>query len=166
MIDIPLARTVLGTTALLLCAACSADPARREPTPAPTALADGQPCPVTRVAERTEAPPERAVTMADGDDSWFGGGGLWAWSPGRPVELNREDGRLSTKWGWWRGVEGDITLAATSLRTGASVETELDNSGYGPTGFQPSVLDFPEAGCWRFDARLGDAAITFVAELV
>ena len=38
--------------------------------------------------------------------------------------------------------------------------------GYGKTGFHPSGLIFPSAGCWEVTAKVGDARLTFVTLVV
>jgi hypothetical protein len=53
------------------------------------------------------------------------------------------------------------------LRVEAAGTGDLrDGDDRGPTGFQPSTLIFPTAGCWKVTGRIDDrASLTFVTDV-
>jgi hypothetical protein len=76
------------------------------------------------------------------------------------------DGAIRTKVGWWRGVPGRLKVRGRRLDGNASPLAASASDGYGPTGFQPSILTFPSTGCWRVIGSVGVARLTFVVKVV
>ena len=92
--------------------------------------------------------------------------GVVIFERGGPGEI-REDGSLAMKWPFWRGegIAGDFIIDGRSLhRPGLRVSAEIPTE-YGATGVQPTIVVFPEAGCWEVTARVGDASLTFVTKV-
>jgi hypothetical protein len=94
-------------------------------------------------------------------------GGLWedgiiAADPG----FIDEDGAIGMKFGWWRDVEGKLTITGHRLDgSGPPVRAEVPD-GYGTRGFQASGVVFPLDGCWQVEGRVGDSALTFVTFVI
>jgi hypothetical protein len=136
-----------------LCAACSPP----------------QSCPVT--IPNGSTPPGESV-----NELHHGNGELWTalwpdgeitFSPDGPGEV-RPDGSLVMKFPWWRaeGFSAPIRVDGERLdgpQSGVSIEAP---KGYGDTGFQASALVFPSEGCWQVTARVGDARLQFVVDIV
>jgi hypothetical protein len=124
-----------------------------------------QPCPVTS--------PGSKVPATSGDFN-YGNGSLAVllWPKGRLVAgrlpdgssyaETRPDGSIVAKLGWWRAVEGQLTIEGERLDASAPPLRADVPDGYGPTGFQPTGLSFPTEGCWKVLGRVGGARLTFV----
>jgi hypothetical protein len=99
------------------------------------------------------------------DPHFHGGDGLWTslWrdTPNEPDEV-LEDGSLSMKFPWWRGVKGKLTIEGRRLDGPSPPLRSRIPDGYGDTGFQPTGLIFPTGGCWEIVGRVGDASLKFV----
>jgi hypothetical protein len=126
-------------------------------------------CPTTLPNGRTP-PGETANQQHYGNGELFTAlwpGGVLTFHPSGPGEI-RPDGSLAMKFPWWRGegIRGSIEVSGTRLdRRGSGVTAEMP-AGYGDTGFQASALVFPSEGCWEVTARVGDAELTFIVEVV
>ena len=76
------------------------------------------------------------------------------------------DGALGMKFGWQRGVTGQLSIEGRRLDgTAPPLRSEV-SSGYGPSGFQATYVIFPTPGCWEVTGRVGDASVTFVTSVV
>lgn len=70
--------------------------------------------------------------------------------------------RINVKFPWWRLKTGYVTITARRLDgpskgfTGSAGDTE----SYGFTGFDPSELSFPSAGCWQITGTLPGGSLT------
>jgi hypothetical protein len=152
-----------GLVVLLLIAAGDVD--ARQDTAAP-ALTTGA-CPVTHpngvVADASESNlsshGNRGVSVALWSE------GTVVFKPGGPGFLTRS-GALGMKFGWWRGVSGELRIEGRRLDGHASPLQSEVPSGYGPTGFQASYVIFPTPGCWEVTGRVADARVTFVTMVV
>jgi hypothetical protein len=72
------------------------------------------------------------------------------------------DGSIVAKLGWWRAVEGRLSIAGQRLDAAApSLRADVP-AGYGSSGFQATGLTFPTPGCWRVIGSAGRASLTFV----
>ena len=73
------------------------------------------------------------------------------------------DGSISTKMGWWRGLQGRLVISGRRLdKDAAPLRVDLPSlNSYGATGFIPSSLAFPTTGCWRVSGKLGRARLSF-----
>jgi hypothetical protein len=122
-------------------------------------------CPVTSPAARV------ATTSGDfnhGDDSLA----VELWPKGRLVAGNlpdgssyaeiAPDGSIEAKLGWWRGVEGQLSITGERLDASAPSLRADTPSGYGPAGFQPSGLTFPTEGCWEIIGSVDQTRLTAV----
>ena len=76
------------------------------------------------------------------------------------------DGTLGVKVGWYRYGRGKLTITATRLDKPARVKRTSVPSGYGPTGFQASGIDFPSEGCWRVTATVGHSHLSYVTAVL
>ena len=96
--------------------------------------------------------------------------GLWPegmviFRPGGAGFITR-DGSLGMKFGWRRGVAGQLRIEGHRLDATASpLRAEVPN-GYGDRGFQATYVIFPTIGCWEVTGRVGDASVTFVTRFV
>jgi hypothetical protein len=96
--------------------------------------------------------------------------GLWpdgtvVFRPGGAGFITR-DGSLGMKFGWRRGVPGQLTIEGRRLDAAAPPLRSEVPGGYGPRGFQATYVIFPTPGCWEVTGRVGDAAVTFVTRVV
>jgi hypothetical protein len=92
--------------------------------------------------------------------------GLWhdgtvVFRPGGPGFVE-PDGALRMKWGWWRGVRGQLRIEGRRLDEPAPPLRARIPAGYGDFGFQSSALIFPTPGCWEVTGHVGTASLTFV----
>jgi hypothetical protein len=92
---------------------------------------------------------------------WVGGlgtGGVIEVGPGQ-IE---PDGSLRTKFGWWRGASGSLTITGRRLDGNAPPAKAEVPGGYGDSGFQASGVTFPTPGCWEVTGELAGSRLTFV----
>jgi hypothetical protein len=134
-------RTELMLAALALAAAltgCSGT--KRASAPAPNLT---RPCPVTS--------PGGDLRFGDGDFNYGNDSlGVALWPNGKLVAgrlpdggSNAEakpDGSIRAKLGWWRAVEGRLSIDGVRLHDSAPPLRAFIPLGYGPTGFQATVL--------------------------
>jgi hypothetical protein len=96
--------------------------------------------------------------------------GLWpagtiVFRPGGPGFVTK-DGSLGMKFGWWRGIAGQLRIEGRRLDARARPLKAEVSQGYGTIGFQPSYIIFPTPGCWEVTGRVGEASLTFVTKVV
>jgi hypothetical protein len=127
----------------------------------------------TLSSDPAPGPPKCEATKPNGNSPpgerpsphFHGGDGLWTslWR-GEPSEpdLELQDGSLSMKFPWWRGVKGKLTIEGRRLDASAPPLRSKIPDGYGDTGFQPTGLIFPTEGCWEVVGRVGDASLKIV----
>ena len=72
------------------------------------------------------------------------------------------DGAMGTKFGWRRGVAGQLSIEGRRRDAPAPPLRAQIPPGYGDTGFQPSYLIFPTVGCWEVTGQVGNARLTVV----
>jgi hypothetical protein len=130
----------------------------------------------------TTPPPPCLVTAPNGSappgeppsPDYYSNGQLWTvlwpdgqviFEPGGPGSINA-DGSLGMKWGWWRGVEGQLTIEGRRLDAPAPPLRADIPEGYGESGFQVSALIFPTEGCWEVTGRVGETELTFITLVV
>ena len=126
----------------------------------PTTTSSGTATPPASLGYR---PPPPVSYVKD----WYGNDALWVMLPptGKlPVTSRDPDGRLGTKFPWYRLASGEVQVTAERLDgpTGnfnADVGTVPE---YGDRGFAPSMLYWSAPGCWRVTGRLADKELTFV----
>lgn len=76
------------------------------------------------------------------------------------------DGSLGMKFGWTRGVGGQLRIEGRRLDAPAPPLRADIPTGYEETGFQATALVFSSAGCWEVTGRVGDARLSFVTKVV
>jgi hypothetical protein len=96
--------------------------------------------------------------------------GLWregavVFRPGGPGFVT-PDGSLGMKFGWRRGVSGQLRIEGRRLDVPAPPLRAEVPCCYGERGFQASYVVFPTPGCWEVTGRVGDARVTFVTKVV
>ena len=96
--------------------------------------------------------------------------GLWpegtiTFRPGGAGFVTRS-GALGMKFGWTRGVAGELRITGRRLDAEASPLRSEVPTGYGEKGFQVSYLIFPTPGCWEVTGHVGDSRVTFVTKVV
>lgn len=96
--------------------------------------------------------------------------GLWpdgtvVFKPGGPGFITR-DGALGMKFGWRRGVSGQLKIAGRRLDAEAPPLRAEVPDGYGDRGFQATYLIFPTPGCWEVTGLVGNSSVTFVTKVV
>lgn len=135
-----------------------------KPASAPAPNAAG-PCPVT--------PPGDDLRFGDGDFNYGNDSlGVALWPNGRLVAgrlpgggsyaETEPDGSIRAKLGWWRAMEGQLSIDGARLDAFAPPLRVDIPPGYGPTGFQATELTFPTRGCWQVIGSVGDAGLKFV----
>jgi hypothetical protein len=85
--------------------------------------------------------------------------------PGGAGFLTR-DGSLGMKFGWRRGVSGQLKIEGHRLDAVAPPLRSEVPSGYGDRGFQATYVIFPTAGCWEVTGRVGNAHVTFITKVI
>jgi hypothetical protein len=150
--------TVLAVTATLaLPAEAASSPNREIVKREVAALKATLTCPLTR--------PNRSVPPGSTAGSEFHGNGeIWVglWTANVVVWDRHEDGSIHAKFGWWRGVPGQLRIEGRRLDAPAPPLQAHIPSGYGDQGFQATGLIFPTEGCWEVTGRVGHASLTFV----
>jgi len=91
--------------------------------------------------------------------------GILVFKPGGAGFVTRT-GALGMKWGWMRGVPGELRITGRRLDGEAPPLRSEVPSGYGDRGFQASYLIFPTAGCWEVTGSVGQSSVTFVTKVV
>lgn len=96
---------------------------------------------------------------------FHGNGSIWVgtWHSNVVVWPRAGDGSITTKFGWWRGVTGNLQIEGHRLDGPAPPLVGHVPNGYGESGFQSSGITFPTEGCWQVTGRVGNASLTFVA---
>lgn len=100
-----------------------------------------------------------------------GNGTLWVdlWPENKIlVEPNQVDvdGSIGVKFGWYRGVSGQLTIEGRRLDAPALPLQADILDGYGDSGFQASGILFPSEGCWEITGIVSDVKLTFVTLLI
>ena len=96
--------------------------------------------------------------------------GLWpegtiVFKPGGAGFVTR-NGSLGMKFGWMRGVSGELKITGRRLDADAPPLRSEVPGGYGDRGFQATYLIFPTPGCWEVTGHVGDSSVTFVTKVV
>jgi len=156
--------TILLTTLQIGALPAETSPPTPILAPTPTTYSIPASCPVTLPNGSTPPGEQPSPT-------YHGNGQLWTalWPEGAvliPPQMVQPDGSSSMKWGWWRGVEGQLTIEGRRLDASASPLGAVIPDGYGDTGFQPGGLIFSTEGCWEVTGKVGQAELTFVVYVV
>ena len=95
---------------------------------------------------------------------FHGNGSIWVgtWYANVVVWSRAADGSVTAKFGWWRGVPGELRIEGHRLDAAAPPLVAHVPEGYGDSGFQASGITFPTEGCWQVTGRVGEASLTFV----
>ena len=86
-------------------------------------------------------------------------------TPGGPGFI-LDDGSLSMKFWWWRGVPGKLTITGAQTRCTCTATAGKHPEAYGDIGFQATALIFPTVGCWQVTGKVGESRLTFVTLVV
>ena len=93
---------------------------------------------------------------------WFGDGDLWA---GQVIAYGGNWYAGGMKVAWYRVVTPGTLLISGRQLDGTSPPLKSDAAtGYGFSGFQSTMIDFPTEGCWEVTGRVVDAARPQVAK--
>ena len=153
-------KALLVLVALLLAAVAAA-------TAGGSATAERAPCPVT-LPNRSGSP---ASAFSHGTRRlrvgmyWRGTVAAGLRPDGSVMATIEEDGAVSMKVGWWRGVPGRLRITGRRLDGQAPPLRVVVPEGYGSLGFQVTGLVFPTVGCWRVGGRVRDARLSFVVRI-
>lgn len=159
-------RRLLGFVLLLLAATDDSDGGQLSTAPAQTTAACNVTTPNGIVAGVEQVEPgsygNRQVSV--------GPFGLWpngtvVFKPGGAGFVTR-DGSLGMKFGWQRGVRGQLRIEGRRLDAPASPLRAEVRNGYEDVGFQATYVVFSTPGCWEVTGRVGDASVTFVTMVV
>ena len=97
------------------------------------------------------------------DDLWTN---VWTWGEGvvlvPPTHVQADSSLGGTKWPWWRGVPGRLTIEGRRIDGDAPPLRAEIPDGYGESGFLPSGLIFPTTGCWEVTEKEGETSLTVV----
>ena len=101
----------------------------------------------------------------------YGNGKLWVslWPDGRVIARHEDikaDGSIDVKFGWWRGVQGQLVISARRLDSASPPARGDVPTGYGDQFFQASSITFPTEGCWAVRGQVGADSLEFVTEIV
>jgi hypothetical protein len=115
-------------------------------------------CPVTATGT-ANVPPEVAASGGD----WVGGGDLYVavQTPEYGGYLT-ERGDYHFKLAWLRRVPGEIQVSARQLDGPGRVRAVVPKSTRPATGPLPTLISFPEPGCWHVTGRLGRSSVEVV----
>jgi hypothetical protein len=84
---------------------------------------------------------------------------------GAAMAIINDDGSVSMKLGWWRGVDGRVRISGHRIDgTARPLRTRVP-TGYGIRGFQPTGLTFPTVGCWRVVGMVQRQRLSFVVRV-
>jgi hypothetical protein len=135
-------------------------------TPLPPEILDDG-CPVTKPNGSTPPGEDPSRYYHGNGQIWTGlyDNGTVVFEPEGPG-VREEDGSLSMKFWWWRGVEGRLEIEGRRIDADADALRASIPAGYGDKGFQASALIFPTPGCWEVTAQVGTATLTFVTRVV
>ena len=96
------------------------------------------------------------------DGPWYVNADRTIWStPGLPNWREATNEKVL----WIRPTGTDLTISGVRL-DGPSAPMQVDVPRGYRTGFQMSMIRFPEAGCWKVTARAGDREMSFLANVL
>ena len=119
----------------------------------------------SQLVKNNKTPTATAAAKCLSDPLDFGRTERFFFRPGGAGFVTR-DGSLGMKFGWWRGVSGQLRIEGHRLDAAAPPLRAEVPSGYGDRGFQATYVIFPTPGCWEVTGRVGDASVTFVTKVV
>jgi len=118
-------------------------------------------CPVSELV-RAE-PPRDPIDDPFGLGPWYVNAdrSIWAgWDAGRWVS-----GPNGNKVLWIRPQGAYLLVSGRRIDGGDATPLKADIPCCYPTGFQPSRVYFPTAGCWEVAARAGSSELKFITEV-
>ena len=157
--------SLLGWSLLLSIAAYSEGGQVAAAVPQPTVA-----CEVTRPNGIVAGSDQSELSSYGNRELSVGPFGLWpdgtvVFKPGGAGFIT-PDGSLGMKFGWTRGVRGQLRIEGRRLDAPASPLRSLVGKPYEEIGFQATSLVFSTPGCWEVTGRIGDASLTFVTRVV
>jgi hypothetical protein len=139
------------------------------PEPSPTSppsrtAPEAAGCPVTLPASSWIADLKGLNPLPAARFSWYGERTVLAVD--LPIDgvyrINAENPNLGAKVAWYRYLAGAVDISARRVDgSGADIKTKTID-GYGPTGFNPSNVEFTSEGCWQVTGSLQGHDLTFV----
>jgi len=109
------------------------------------------------------------------DHQWYGNdklrvglywpNGTVVFRPGGPGFVLR-NGSLAMKFGWWRGVNGKLSINGKRLDAPAPPLQAWIPEGYSDSGFEATEIIFPTPGCWQVTGTVGQSSLSFVTRVV
>ena len=117
-------------------------------------------------------PPGVSGDALFGANSSYGNGKLWVGGLGHrgvivaTPDFIEPDGSAGMKFGWWREVDGRLSITGRRLDAPAAPARADVPAGYGATGFQASGVYFPTEGCWEVTGTVGTTTLTFVTFVI
>jgi hypothetical protein len=138
-------------------------------------VASGTSCPITRPVQ-PDAVPSAVVEFMDAGMqlpagitppplvNMYGDESIWVdmSGDGRVAVTPAPDGTLGVKFPSYRLAEGSLSVSAERIDGPSEQPVISVPGGYGSSGFQAVGIDFPSAGCWSVNERLGSDDLTFV----
>ena len=116
-------------------------------------------CPITR--PNHNIPPGEEDNPGAERSAYYGNGKLWTVLYGIVHQTPK-----GTKFLWWRGVPGRLTISGRRLDGPAPALRARIPDGYGPIDFQATRIFFPTPGCWRATGTVGGEKLSFVTLVV
>jgi hypothetical protein len=162
---------LLAVVVAILAGCAAGRPATRPTAAAPSTTATQRSQPVTLADARqcSVTHPNGATPPGVGAQAGVNHGNTKLWTamwPGGVIKADPDyvdkDGSIHMKFGWWRGVSGQLSIKGRRLDASAPPLRAEVSSGYGDRGFQASGVIFPAEGCWEITGQVGAARLTFV----
>jgi hypothetical protein len=157
--------------ALLLAVGTNCAEQRLATAPAPVATAPAPAaCDVTKPNGVVAGSEQVDANSYGNHELSLGPFGLWPdgtviFKPGGAGFITRDCG-LGMKFGWQRGIRGQLTIEGRRLDGSAPPLRSAVAQGDGDIGFQPTYLVFSTPGCWEVTGHVGEATLTFVTRVV
>jgi hypothetical protein len=136
-------------------------------TPKPNETAE---CKVTKPNDIAAGVEQAAPGSYGNREVSVGPFGLWpdgtiVFKPGGAGFITR-NGSLGMKFGWMRGVSGELRITGHRLDAEAPPLRSEVPGGYGDRGFQATYIIFPTPGCWEVTGSVGQSSVRFVTKVV
>ena len=95
---------------------------------------------------------------------WYHDDGLWA-ALAPPYEERWFAGEPPLKVLWYTEHPGELELAGRRIDGPGTLTADVP-PGYDAVDYQPSLILFPEPGCWEITGSVGERTLRIVAEVL